>query len=112
VDQANQDGTRDGARLWRAARTSSLLLGLGLMGVLAINLPSSPSANYDQQKIVPASGPWIKVGPDRSDAQRSPTAAPDDDITAPSEETKQKRSSRKPHSATQLAKGSRVTLPS
>jgi hypothetical protein len=86
VDQANQDGTRVGGRLWRVARTTSLLLGLGLMGALFVDLP----ANYDQAKItyVPANGPWIKLGADRSDAQRPGVAMPYDDITARSEETK------------------------
>jgi hypothetical protein len=93
VDQANQrktDGQRVGARLWRAARTTSLLLGLGLMGALFVDLPALSSANYDQAKIthVPANGPWIKLGADRSDAQRSAVATPYGDITARSEETK------------------------
>jgi hypothetical protein len=90
LDQANQDGTRGGARLWRTARTTSLLLGLGLMGALFVDLPALSSANYGQAKItyVPANGPWIKLGADRSDAQRSAVATPYGDITARSEETK------------------------
>jgi hypothetical protein len=93
LDQANQrktDGQHVGARLWRVARTTSLLLGLGLMGALFVDLPALSSANYDQAKImyVPANGPWIKLGADRSDAQRSAVATPYDDITARSEETK------------------------
>ena len=77
MDQTNQpkaDGARVGARLWRAARTTSLLLGLGLVGALLVNLPGLSSANHDQAKItyVPANGPWIKLGSDQSDAQRSP----------------------------------------
>jgi hypothetical protein len=56
------------------------------MGALFVDLP----ANYDQAKItyVPANGPWIKLGADRSDAQRPGVATPYDDITARSEETK------------------------
>jgi hypothetical protein len=93
LDQANQrktDGQRVGGRLWRAARTTSLLLGLGLVGALLVNLPGLSSANHDQAKItyVPANGPWIKLGADRSDAQRSAVATPYGDITARSEETK------------------------
>ena len=77
MDQTNQpkaDGARVGARLWRAARTTSLLLGLGLVGALLVNLPGLSSANHDQAKItyVPANGPWIKLGSDQSGAQRSP----------------------------------------
>ena len=117
MDQANQpktDGTRVGGRLWRAARTTSLLLGLGLIGVLLVDLPASSSANYDQAKIsyVPANGPWIKLGVDGSDAQRPAAVTPDDDITAQSEETKQGSPSRNSRGGIQLAKGSRMTLSS
>ena len=113
MDQTNQpkaDGTRLGARLWRTARTTSLLLGLGLMGALFVDPPASSSANYNQPKIVPATGPWIKLGVDRSDAQGTAAVTPDDDITAQSEEKKQGRPSRKSRAGIQLAKGSRVTL--
>ena len=113
-DRPKADRTRVGARLWRAARTTSLLLGLGLMGALLVNLPASSSVNYDQAKIsyVPATGPWIKLGADRSDTQRTAAVTPDDDTTPRSEETKQGRPSRKSHAGIQLAKGSRVTLSS
>jgi hypothetical protein len=78
------------------------------MGALFVDLP----ANYDQAKItyVPANGPWIKLGADRSDAQRPAAATPDDDIPALSEETKQGSASHKSRSGIQLAKGSRITL--
>jgi hypothetical protein len=84
------------------------------MGALLVNLPASSSANYDQAKIsyVPAPGPWIKLGADRADTQRTAAVTPDDDITPRSEETKQGRPSRKSRAGIQLAKGSRVTLSS
>jgi hypothetical protein len=110
LDQTKTDGTRIGARLWRTAQTTSLLLGLGLVGALFVDPPASSSANYDQPKIVPAIGPWIKLGVDRSDAPRTAAVTPEDDLTAQSEEKKQGRPSRKPRSGVQLAKGSRVTL--
>lgn len=115
MDQANQrktDGQRGGARLWRAARTTSLLLGLGFMSVVLINPPGSSSASHDQPEIafVPASGPWIKLGVDQSDAQRAAAIVPDNDITAQSEETKLRRPSRNSRSGIQLAKGSRMKL--
>jgi hypothetical protein len=114
LDQANQrktDGQRVGARLWRAAQTTSRLVGLGLTAALFVDPSASASANYDQAKIsyVPATGPWIKLGADGSDAQR-PAVTPDDDITALSEETTQRSPSRKSRSGLQLAKGSRITL--
>jgi hypothetical protein len=116
LDKAKQretGGQPVGARLWRAARTTSLLLGLGFASVLLINPPGSSSANHDQTKIayVPASGPWIKLGVDQSDAQqRTAAVTPDDAITAQSEETKLGRPSRNSRSSIQLAKGSRKTL--
>lgn len=75
MDQANQrkrERTRIDARLWTAARTTSLVMGLGLMGVLFVNLPAPSSANTDpaEPTYVPASGPWMKLGADREDAQR------------------------------------------
>ena len=90
ANQPKTDGTRIGGRLWRAARMTSLLLGLGLMGASFVDLPASSSANYGQSKItyVPANGPWIKLGGDRSDTQRSAVATSYGDITGRSEETK------------------------
>jgi hypothetical protein len=60
------------------------------MGALFVDLPAVSPANYDQAKIsyVPATGPWIKLGADRSDAQRSAVSTPYGDITTRSEETK------------------------
>jgi hypothetical protein len=34
MDQANQGGTHVGGKLWRAARTTSLIVALGLTGSL------------------------------------------------------------------------------
>jgi hypothetical protein len=115
MDQANQGGTHVvGGKLWRAARTTALVLALGLTGSLLVDLPASASANDDHAKIsyVPATGPWIKLGADRSDAQRPAAVAPDDGITALSEETKQGRLSRNSLSGIHLAKGSRRALSS
>jgi hypothetical protein len=115
MDQANRGGTHVGGKLWRAARTTSLIVALGLTGSLLVDLPASASANDDDQakiSYVPATGPWIKLGADRSDAQRPAAVAPDDGITALSEETKQARLSRNSLSGIHLAKGSRVTLSS
>jgi hypothetical protein len=117
LDQVNQpktEQTRIRGTLLTAARTTSLLLGLGLTVALFVDLPASASANYDQAKIsyVPATGPWIKLGADGSDAQRPAAVSPDDDITALSEETKQGSPSRNSRSGIQLAKGSRTTLSS
>src|SRR6476620_6001659 len=113
MDQANRGGMHVGGKLWRAARTTSLILALGLTGSLLVDLPASASAN-DEQAIsyVPATGPWIKLGADQSDAQRPAAVAPDDGITALSEETKQGRLSRNSLSGIHLAKGSRTTLSS
>ena len=114
MDQVNQprsDGPRVGGRLWRAARTTSLLLTLGFTCALLVDLSASASTNYDAKiSYVPATGPWIKLGADRSDTQRTAAVTPDDDTTPRSEETKQGR--RKSHAGIQLAKGSRVTLSS
>jgi hypothetical protein len=114
MDQANRGGMHAGGKLWRAARTTSLILALGLTGTLLVDLPASASANDDQAKIsyVPATGPWIKLGADRSDAQRPAAVAPNDGITALSEETKQGSQSRISLSGLHLAKGSRTTLSS
>jgi hypothetical protein len=122
MDQANQGGTHVGGKLWRAARTTSLIVALGLTGSLLVDLPASASANDDDQakiSYVPATGPWIKLGADRSDAQRPAAVTPDDGITALddgitalSEETKQGRLSRNSLSGIHLAKGSRMTLSS
>ena len=116
LDQVNQprsDGPRVGGRLWRAARTTSLLLTLGFTCALLVDLPASASTNYDAKiSYVPATGPWIKLGVDQSDAQRTAAVTPDDDITAQLEETKLGRPSRNSRSGIQVAKGSRIALSS
>jgi hypothetical protein len=111
-DQANHGGTLLGGGLWRAARTTSLLLTLGLTVALVVDLPGLPSDHQAKIRYVPATGPWIKLGVDQSDAHRTTAITMDDDITAQSEETKLGRPSRNSHSGIQLAKGSRVTLSS
>jgi hypothetical protein len=112
MDQANQGGTRVAGRLWRAARTTSLLLTLGLTGALLVDLPALLPDHQAKIKYVPATGPWIKLGVDRSDAQRTAAITPDDDITGQSEETTLARPSRNSPSGIQLAKGSRMKLSS
>jgi hypothetical protein len=79
ADQRKRQRTRIGTRLWTVARTTALVTGLGLIGVLFVDLPASSSANTDPAKptYVPASGPWIKLGADREDAQRSARATPE-----------------------------------
>jgi hypothetical protein len=73
------------------------------MGALFVDPPASSPAKHDQPKIVPATGPWIKLGVDRSDAPRTAAVTPEDDLTAQSEEKKQGRPSRKSRAGIQLA---------
>ena len=65
MDQVNQCRARVGARLWKAARTTTLVVGVGLAGVSMVTLPTALVSQPNSQaeaSYVPASDKWITLG--------------------------------------------------
>ena len=102
-----------GGRLWRVARTASLLMGVGFSGVLMVDLPTpfSPQANSHAiaQSYVPASDKWITPGATPSDLRGQNGVSAVDPIAAPMIERQQTRQRRRPRGI-QLASLGRETM--
>jgi hypothetical protein len=101
VDQASTrkaDEPRVGARLWAATRTTSLLLGVGVVAVLMVNLPTSLSSQTRRQAsaYVPTSDRWIRLGVEPTDVQGPTRVTPIEGIAARTEGMQEGRPRPKP----------------
>ncbi len=119
MDKANDLGGTEtcvDGRLWRAARTASLLAGAGLSCVLMVNLPTTLISQTNSQAtaaqpIVKASDKWITLGTEPSDGQTLPGTSPIERTAARTVESEQRRPRLKP-SAIQRASHGREIAPS
>lgn len=105
------DKTNAGARLWRIARTTILLVAAGLSSVLMVNLPTTLVSQTNNQAsaappIVKASDKWITLGTEPSDGQGLASTRVIAHVAVERMERQQARPRRKPKRA-QLAGRSR-----